>query len=459
MSDRPRRARRRTAIDPPRQAAYDVLRQVDDVDAYLNLTLTDVLAERGLTGRDAAFTTELAAGTARMQGSYLAVLESIVAGGTGGLQPEVRTALVLGAHQVLGMRVPAHAAVGTTVELVRDAVGERPVRLVNAVMRRLGTADLDDWLAQVAPDPDVDAIGSLSVRHSHPRWIVEVFVDLLGRSEAELALAADNEAPTVTLAARPGLATAADLVAAGAAPGRWSPYAAVLPGGDPGALETVRRGTAGVQDEGSQLAALALARAVPDGRRDQRWLDLCAGPGGKAALLRGLAGERGADLVANERLPHRAGLVRSSLRAYPDPKAVVAGDGRAAPWRPETFDRVLADVPCTGLGALRRRPESRWRRQPSDLETLVPLQRTLLTSAVESVRPGGVVAYVTCSPHPDETTGIVEHLLDVRDDVVALDAAALLAEVAEQPGPFVQLWPHRHGTDAMFIAVLRRVQR
>jgi len=458
VSDRPRRARRRTTVDPARQAAYDVSRQVDSADAYLNLALADVLGERGLTGRDAAFATELAAGTARMQGSYLAVLDSVVAGGVDGLQPEVRTALLLGAHQVLGMRVPSHAAVGTTVELVRDVVGERPVRMVNAVMRRLGSTDLGGWLDQVAPDATSDPIGNLSVRYSHPRWIVEVFLDLLGADEAALALAADNEAPAVTLAARPGLATAADLLQAGAEPGRWSPYAAVLPGGDPGALEAVRRGTAGVQDEGSQLAALALARAEPDGR-DQRWLDLCAGPGGKAALLSGLARERDAVLVANERLPHRAGLVASALRAYPGPAPVVAGDGRIVPWGPGTFDRVIADVPCTGLGALRRRPESRWRRQPSDLEGLVPLQRALLTSAVESVRSGGVVAYVTCSPHPDETTGVVRQILDERVDLELLDATTLIPEVAGLPGPFVQLWPHRHRTDAMFVAVLRRLQR
>ncbi len=211
----------------------------------------------------------------------------------------MRTALRLGTHQLLSMRVPSHAAVGTTVELVRAAVGERPVRLVNAVLRRVTERTLDEWLAQLAPDPSADPIGHLSLRFSHPRWIVEEFSRLLPKNaEVEALLAADNVAPTVTLAVRPGLARVDGLAADGVQPGRWSPYAGVLAAGDPAALEAVRAGRVGVQDEGSQLVALAFAGAGVEGD-DSRWLDLCAGPGGKAALLTGLARERGATLIAN----------------------------------------------------------------------------------------------------------------------------------------------------------------
>ncbi|MGA8995991.1 MAG: rRNA cytosine-C5-methyltransferase, partial [Nocardioidaceae bacterium] len=192
--------------------------------------------------------------------------------------------------------------------------------------------------------------------------------------------------------------------------------------------------------------------------RDMCWLDLCAGPGGKATLLTGLARERGATLIANERLVHRAALVRAGLQAYGPPATVVCGDGRHPAWRPGTFDRVLVDAPCSGLGALRRRPESRWRRVPADLDRLVPLQRRLLTAALESVRPGGVVAYVTCSPVLAETAGVVGSVLAERDDVRLEDAVDLVG-LPDSAGPLagtVQLWPHRHGTDAMFLALLRR---
>jgi 16S rRNA (cytosine967-C5)-methyltransferase len=455
-----RRVRPRTTVDPARQTAYDALLAVEQDGAYLNLALGVLLAERRITGRDAAFTTELASGTARLQGTYDAILDSAVRGGVDALQPEVRTALRLSVHQLLDMRVASHAAVTSGVELTRAAAGERPVRLANAVLRKVADRSRDEWLAVVAPARANDLVGHLSVAYSHPRWVVQAFLDALDADveQVEALLAADNVAPKVTLAVRPGLADVDALVAAGAARGRWSPYAATLAAGDPGALEQVRAGRAGVQDEGSQLAALALARPDVHGR-DERWLDLCAGPGGKAALLTGIGRGRGATLVASERLVHRAGLVSSGLRAYPPPRPVVAADGARPPWPPSTFDRVLVDVPCTGLGALRRRPESRWRRGPADLPALTALQASLLTSAIESVRPGGVVAYVTCSPHRAETQSVVDAVLRPRVDVQALDTPSLLPEVPDLgPGPYAQLWPHVHGTDAMFVSVLRRTE-
>ncbi len=456
----PRRARARTAVDPARQTAYDALRAVDVDDAYLNLVLPRLLSERRLGGRDAAFATELAAGTARLQGSYDAILGALVTAGSASLQPAVRTALRLGAHQLVSMRVPSHAAVGTTVELVRAEVGERPVRLVNAVLRKVAAHDLATWMARLAPDPGHDLVGHLAVTYAHPHWIVEELLRVLGDSDQVRALlAADNVAPLVTLATRPGVSAPADLLARHGAqvrPGRWSPYAAILETGDPGQFDEVRAGRVGVQDEGSQLVTLALARATVVGR-DTRWLDLCAGPGGKATLLTGLAREGGATLIANERLAHRAALVRAGLQAYGPPATVVCGDGRQPAWLPGTFDRVLVDAPCSGLGALRRRPESRWRRTPADVVDLVPLQRALLDAALDSARPGGVVAYVTCSPHVDETRGVVEAVLAARVDVTQEDPRDLLPEVDDLgPGPYLQLWPHVHGTDAMFLAVLRR---
>ncbi len=233
-----------------------------------------------------------------------------------------------------------------------------------------------------------------------------------------------------------------------------------LTSGDPGAVAAVAEGRAGVQDEGSQLVAIALAAAPLDGP-DLRWLDLCAGPGGKAALLAALAAERGAGVVANERLPHRAELVRRALRGADGVLGVVTGDGTRPPWPPGSFDRVLVDAPCTGLGALRRRPEARWRRQPSDLDALVPLQRALLSSALDSVRPGGVVLYATCSPVLAETSGVVSAVLAARPDAVLEDAAALLPGVPRVlrgplPGNLPALAaPARHRRDVR--RALRRV--
>lgn len=314
--------RSRVAVDPARQAAFDALVRSEVDGGYLNLQLPRLLSERGIGGRDAGLATELANGTARIQGSYDAILDTCLTKAAEGLQPEVRVGLRMGSHQLLSMRVPAHAAVSTSVELVRGAVGERPVGLVNAVLRRVAGRSWQSWLIEVAPSPEDDLVGNLSVRFSHPRWVVEAFLDRLGEpAEVAELLVADNTAPAVALAVRPGLSTPAELMAEASAaglaaePGRWSPYAVRLVGGDPGALPAVRSGTAGVQDEGSQLVALALARArTAVGDAARRWLDLCAGPGGKTALLAGLAAEREAVLVAAELQPHRAALVAAAGR-------------------------------------------------------------------------------------------------------------------------------------------------
>jgi len=452
---RPAKPYRRPQPDSARRAAFDLLRAVDERQAYANLVLPGMLRERGLDGRDAAFATELAYGTLRGRGTYDEVLAACVDRPLAQLDPPVLDLLRLGAHQLLSMRVPAHAAVAATVELARFSVGDGRASLVNAVLRKVSTRDLPGWLDQVAPDPERDPVGHLAVTYSHPRWVVEAFRDALGGSLTATAdlLAADNVPAAVTLVARPGRSSVEELVAAGAEPGTWSQYAARLPGGDPGQLAAVREGRAGVQDEGSQLVATALARAPIDGR-DTRWLDLCAGPGGKAALLGALAGQRGATLLAAELAGHRARLVSQAVAST---ALVVVADATAPPWRPGSFDRVLADVPCTGLGALRRRPEARWRRRPADVAVLGAVQRRLLSAAAESVRPGGLVAYVTCSPHLAETQVVVADVIRARADLERVDARPYLPGVRGLgAGPFVQLWPQIHGTDAMFLALLRR---
>lgn len=441
----PNRTLRRRRPDRPRRIAFRVLRAVQVDGAYANLELARALAGAHLEARDAAFVTELVAGTSRLAGTYDAIVA--VASGRDQLDPALAEVLRLGAHQLLSMRVPLHAAVGATVDLAAAEVGEKVAGLTNAVLRKVAARDLDAWVAALAQGRD--DLDALALRTHHPRWIAQAYRDLLG-DEAETALAANNEAPLTTLVVRPGLAGRDEL---GGEPTPFSPWGARR-AGNPAEVAAVAEGRAGVQDEGSQLMVAALAHVpAPAGP----WLDLCAGPGGKAALLAGLAiGER-TRLLASERQPHRAALVAGALGAYTGEHApvVIAADGTRPAWPAGFFARVMADVPCTGLGALRRRPEARWRRSPADLTALVPLQRSLLASALDSACPGGVVAYVTCSPHPRETTEVVDAVLSGRDDVTVVNAPAVLGVPDAARGDFVQLWPHRHGTDAMFCALLR----
>ncbi|MDM8083892.1 transcription antitermination factor NusB [Cellulomonas cellasea] len=470
-------SQRRREADAARTAAFDVLRAVRETDSYANLVLPPLLRERRINGRDAGFATELAYGALRLQGRYDAIIEQCAARPVTAIDAPVLDVLRLGAHQLLGMRVPAHAAVSETVGLARQQVGAGAAQFVNAVLRAVSKEPLEVWLERIgdAADPAGDApFERLAVVESHPVWVVRALREALvahGRpaDEIDALLRADNDAPRVTLVARPGLATADEVVAdlPESRAGRWAPTAVVLDSGDPASLAAVRRGAVGVQDEGSQLTALALAEVPVEGR-DERWLDLCAGPGGKAALLGALAGVRGARLVANEVQPHRARLVERALAALPDGavEEVRVGDGRVVgEQEPAAYDRVLVDAPCTGLGALRRRPEARWRRSPADLQGLGELQRALLGSALQAVRVGGVVAYVTCSPHLVETQLVVKdavraagrhglevEVLDAREPVRRLAPGIDLADRVD-----VQLWPHVHGTDAMHLTLLRRV--
>ncbi|WP_018333645.1 RsmB/NOP family class I SAM-dependent RNA methyltransferase [Actinomycetospora chiangmaiensis] len=464
--DRPRRSgppRGRSGPNRPpqgdaaREAALDTLRAVREDDAYANLTLPKLLRERRVTGRDAALATDLAYGACRAQGLLDAVLGACVDRPLDRLDGVVLDALRLGAQQLLRTRIPAHAAVGATVELVRSRAGSKPTGFVNAVLRRVAERDEAGWIDELAPDATTDSVGHLAFRHAHPRWIAEVFAEVLPEAELDAALAADDARPAVHLAARPGEISAEELAAiTGGDEAPYSPYGVLLTeGGDPGDLEPVREGLAAVQDEGSQLVALAAARAPLDGR-DEFWLDLCAGPGGKAALLGALAAISGATLDAVDRAPHRAALVAKATAGLP--VRVHTGDAREIALPEAAYDRVLVDAPCTGLGALRRRPEARWRRRPEDVADLTALQRDLLTHALERVRPGGVVTYATCSPHPEETVDVVRAVVEATGAEL-LDTAGSLPELTGSDvgkGPGVQLWPHRHGTDAMYCATLRR---
>jgi 16S rRNA (cytosine967-C5)-methyltransferase len=467
--------------------AFEVLRAVAEEDAYANLVLPARIRHHHLDKRDAGFATELSYGALRGQGTYDAILARCVDRPLSQLDPAVLDALHIGTHQLLAMRVPAHAALDQTVGLARAVIGAGPSALINAVLRKVSARTLEEWL-DLLVEGETDQTKIAALRFAHPEWIVRAMRQSLvahGRPATEIdsLLEADNAAPVVNLVALPGLGSLDEALENGAAPGELVEGSALSSGGDLGRLASVRAGTTRVQDVGSQLVARALAgvdlgaasgNAGEDGAAptkealpstaEEAWLDLCAGPGGKAALLGALAHQRGATLLANEPAPHRAKLVSQALSAVPHGSwQVRTGDGReVGAEQPERYSRVLVDVPCTGLGALRRRPESRWRRSPKDITDLGPLQRELLSSALAAVRPGGVVAYVTCSPHPAETTAVVADVLRKRDDLelldagAALDAVSLTGSLDAGHDMTAQLWPHIHHTDAMFLALIKK---
>lgn len=449
-------------VQPAREVAFAVLRAVAEADAYANLLLPKQIRQAGLSAQDAAFATELTYATLRQRGTYDAIIALAADRGVDKIDPAVLDALRLGAHQLLGMRVATHAAVNETVNLATNAGGRSAGSFANAILRRIASDSLEVWQERIESTAKSDD-ELLSVRTSHPVWVIRAFRRALaahGRA-GELAelLAADNLPPEVTLVALPGLAE----VAENARP--YAPTAFASAGGDPGRVIASSGGAIRVQDEGSQLVALALAGAS-EIQAGERWLDLCAGPGGKATMLAAIAAQSGVQFEANEVTPARAGLVRDALRAVPGEITVHERDGREfTAEHPGAFNRILLDAPCTGLGALRRRPEARWRKSPQDVPELVSLQTELLHGAIDALVPGGIVAYVTCSPHLAETVGVVEDIMRTREGVRLLDAKRVLNAVAKEPldlrgddNSFAQLWPHAHNTDAMFLALIERSQ-
>jgi 16S rRNA (cytosine967-C5)-methyltransferase len=442
-----------------RSVAFDVLRGVDIDDAYANLLLPARLERAALSPSDAAFATELAYGTLRMRGYYDRVIEIAAGRPTGRIDAPVLDALRLGCHQLLTLRTPVHAAVNETVELVRGAASRSALGFTNGVLRSISRASPQRWRERVIEESN-GGDDELATLTSHPAWILRALRHALAaehrEQELDALLAADNAAPRVNLAVLPGLGTAPE----GAEPDRYSPIGVVSPGGDPAAVMAASGGTVRVQDEGSQLAALTFLAAEPV-RSGERWLDMCSGPGGKAAVLAAAARHFGARLTANEVQPGRLDLVRRAVAPAADAVRFTLGDGTTiGAEQPGEFDRVLLDAPCTGLGALRRRPEARWRKSPRDVPELNRLQTALVDSAVAALRPGGLLCYVTCSPHVSETrlamSGVLKRhptLTELPTQEVLQGLAAAPLDLAGDPAQ-VQLWPHRHGTDAMFIALL-----
>ncbi|MFT4148190.1 MAG: transcription antitermination factor NusB [Micrococcaceae bacterium] len=463
-----------------RLAAYEVLAQVSEDGAYANLALQQILKRRHLSHQDAAFATELANGALRNQLFYRAILQKAIDRPLAKVDQKLLNVLYLALHQLLSMRVADHAAVDQSVNLAKKVAGESTAGFVNAILRKVQVHSKDEWL-DVVLENTTDPLERMSIEFSHPVWIIRALKQSLavnGRSIEELpqVLEANNIAPLVNLVALDGLVRTQQMVRAGATESSVVKNAAEWKQGSLRQVPGITEGKVRVQDAGSQLVARALTSVLLEGS-DTQWLDLCAGPGGKAALLTAIAQQRDAKLIANEVQKHRAELVKQALKPLSRGHYEVRiDDGRKYGTNRENYyDRVMVDAPCTGLGSLRRRPEARWRKQMDDVAELVPLQKELLNSAYKATRVGGVIAYVTCSPHISETQRVIEWFFQQHPEAELLDTNAIMQSVAKEQvqenppsnfkqqflpentkGSIAQLWPDIHRTDAMFCALIKK---
>ena len=439
-----------------RLLVFHLLTQVNRQGAFANLRLPELLADSKMEERDRAFATELGYGTLRMQGKHDALIKRHIDRPFEEVDSGIIDLLRMGIHQVKEMRVPDHAAVSETVEVARATVGESKATFVNAILRR-ATADLtfeSDALAIADPKSRLAAL------FSHPEWIVASFFDQLQDwGSVEELLQADNVPAKPHLIAWPGRSTVAELVAEGGEALSWTENG-VLSAKMPGAYQAVKERRAGVQDRGSQLVSQIFLNTADSINPAQTltWLDMCAGPGGKAsAVFTDLLENRPQDIfMANEPSDHRARLVSQVIPS----ENVMIHSGQELPALGVRYDRIMIDAPCTGLGALRRRPEARWRRTPQDLKELVMTQKELLAAGLQLLKPGGLLAYVTCSPHLLETKAQVLEVLHRNKDMEVVDIKPYLPEavptrVITADGA-LQLWTHLDDADSMFMALFTR---
>ena len=440
-----------------RQVALEVLMRVEADDAYANLLLNQLSTSKRLDSRNAALAQELAFGALRRKNTLEAIINEVSSRSVANLHPGVRAVLQLGVYQLLYTRIPVHAALNESVEQSKAFAGGKASGLVNASLRKVAQNDLDYWMRAILAKA-TNETERMALRYAHPAWIVtslKLALNADGRSaDLENLLESDNEPARVNLVALPGQVDKAILT--DFEQHVSSPIGYLAPAGNPGEIPAVANGSMRVQDAGSQLVALVAAHGA---MANESWLDLCAGPGGKAVLLAAVAKTNDSVLTCIEPAPHRAELVTKALAASGLTANVSQMDGRDVTG---SFDRILVDAPCTGLGALRRRPEARWRKSPNDLKELNALQKELIEAAWGALKPGGVLTYSTCSPHPSETTAIVEQALrKFGTSAELLNANAILSEIEPSlrlnPNrKTAQLWPDRDDTDAMFIAVIRK---
>jgi 16S rRNA (cytosine967-C5)-methyltransferase len=429
--------------------AFDIISEVNRRGGYSNLLLPQALADSSFDERDRGFTTELVYGTIRMQGLYDYIFAQISDRPWNEVDAEIVDLARMGAHQVFSMRTPPHAAVSATVDVARKKLGESKGSFINALMRKATSKELGDWLEPLRSENDV--VKRMSIEYSHPEWIISAYFDLLkDENLVREELISNNTPAKPTLVSWPGASSQEELISLGGEPTRYSRYGALL-NEPPASLDVIRHRRAGVQDEGSQLVAQIFSDATMSARIT---LDLCAGPGGKAALLSHICDVSGRDFVANEISEPRAALVKKVIGKFP----VIVGDARSIADSNQTYDAILADVPCTGLGALRRRPEVRWRRTLKDLAPLLQLQSEIVEAALGVLEPGGVFGFATCSPHYAETTAQVQSILKRHDDLVLMDISAYLPEGLEgsNRGGALSLWGHIHNTDSMYLALFRK---
>jgi len=441
------------AIQDPRLLAVKVLARVEE-GASASAALDEALVKAEMDARDRGFATELVDGTLRWQGRLDYQLGQVSDKPMAKLDAPVRAVLRLGAYQLtLLERVPAHAAVDSSVKLARRLAHEGAAKFVNAVLRRL------EREKETLPFPDraENPVGYLAVVYSHPAWLVARWLERFGMEETEALLEIDNTPPPVTLRAnrrwvtREGLQTILRMHGIETEPTPISAWGLILPArGNPREMEEYREGLFSVQGEGSML----MVELLRPGRNRDGW-DLCAGVGGKTTHLAEWTDDSGSILATDTSADRLKVLAAEMSRLDLHAIRIFHSDARTYPIEPESLDYALLDTPCSGTGSLRRQADARWNKSPEQLSGLATLQRELLEAAARALKPGGILLYCTCSLEPEENEEVVNAFIADHPEWQVEPAGVKLETLpadAREPSGCVRLLPQRHGTDGFFAA-------
>ncbi|HKM48527.1 MAG TPA: 16S rRNA (cytosine(967)-C(5))-methyltransferase RsmB [Terriglobales bacterium] len=442
-------------ISPARAAAFEILLRVEREDSYAAELLHSARLAK-LSPRDHGLATELVMGVLRWQSLLDLRLAAASSQKLERLDGEVLAALRLGVYQLQFLaRVPARAAIFESVELVKTARKRSAASFVNAVLRKIAKDGADDILAQIGKSLDSS---SLAQNAAHPAWLVARWTEHYGLEAARQICVHDQTVPATSIYIHSD-ESEADLAEAGVqlAPGRLLRDARRVLAGDVATTPACQEARVSIQDEASQLVALLAGRG-------EMILDCCAAPGSKTALI--ARRNPHAKVFATELHPHRARLLQS-LSRLPNVH-VIAADVRRLPFSC-AFDRILADVPCSGTGTLARNPEIKWRLKEEDLSDLQSRQATILKSALAQLAIGGRLLYSTCSLEREENEVVVESALDGAAEFKVIDGKGELEQLRQSgeicwndtasllAGPYLKTIPGVHPCDGFFVAMIERV--
>ena len=436
-----------------RGLAVKILNSVERSDSYLDKLLDKEMRDSELNGPDKALLYEIVHGVVRWMGRLDWVLSGFYKGQFSKAIPNLKNGLRVALYQILFLdRVPDHAAVNEAVEFVKKLQGQKPADLTNAILRNI----IRSKNAIRFPDPIEDLIGYLSAYYSHPSWMVKRYLKRFDRESTEKLLAANNEKPYLTLKINTLKVSSYEFnrllqtVNLKYSSGKYLPEFFKFHNlTNITAWKYFTEGFFNIQDESAGIACRLL-----DPQPGMKVLDLCAAPGGKTMFIASLMQDKG-ELVALDRYESRLDIMKKNIiRMNFNCIKTIAVD--ALEYEENNFDRVLADVPCSGTGTLSKKPDIKWKRDLLDIHKMTELQSKLLAKASKLVKPGGIVVYSTCSIEPEENFSIVEKFLQTNPEFTLLNAGDVFPESLVDENGCTQTLPHIHFMDGAFAAKLMR---